>query len=93
MWSLEIDSPSRGRKLWEYFIHNTQDECLEIDSPSRGRKPHTAQKFFPLFSQRLEIDSPSRGRKLYVYTDEEIDERLEIDSPSRGRKPQLRYIL
>ena len=52
---LEIDSPSRGRKLiLPSFPLTNSLQSLEIDSPSRGRKP----------APRLEIDSPSRGRKL-----------------------------
>ena len=37
---LEIDSPSRGRKLENGFDFTEDEKSLEIDSPSRGRKPH-----------------------------------------------------
>ena len=62
--SLEIDSPSRGRKrniiynnLVSHFLR------LEIDSPSRGRKHMVIDKR-DIHILSLEIDSPSRGRKL-----------------------------
>ena len=59
--SLEIDSPSRGRKLIFRTIIFIIVKSLEIDSPSRGRKPdRTAYNFYVT---SLEIDSPSRGRK------------------------------
>ena len=36
---LEIDSPSRGRKLRDPEVVILDEASLEIDSPSRGRKP------------------------------------------------------
>ena len=62
---LEIDSPSRGRKLEKINeLENGDVESLEIDSPSRGRKlpKKSTPEGTKLYS--LEIDSPSRGRKL-----------------------------
>ena len=87
--SLEIDSPSRGRKLnYEaeaYILPHTIS--LEIDSPSRGRKLGQDElDLVEIKNNSLEIDSPSRGRKLNAIADESIPHRLEIDSPSRGRK-------
>ena len=35
---LEIDSPSRGRKLTYLQYSSNLELSLEIDSPSRGRK-------------------------------------------------------
>ena len=61
--SLEIDSPSRGRKL-EYNPNEPAYDSLEIDSPSRGRKLQYSLMEVSLPTSSLEIDSPSRGRKL-----------------------------
>ena len=47
---LEIDSPSRGRKLENGFDFTEDEKSLEIDSPSRGRKLCFAVPFLALFS-------------------------------------------
>ena|GEM_PF-3355113 len=63
---LEIDSPSRGRKLditLDTIGLKAMCESLEIDSPSRGRK-RSSPTLSSLADTGLEIDSPSRGRKL-----------------------------
>ena len=75
---LEIDSPSRGRKLHFEVNHiEVFGNGLEIDSPSRGRKRKNGliRKYLMGKSVSLEIDSPSRGRKLNV-TEREYEERL-----------------
>ena len=61
--SLEIDSPSRGRKRRiKHFFFNGHTS-LEIDSPSRGRKRMLHENnVFTI--NRLDIDSPSSGRIL-----------------------------
>ena len=64
-FSLEIDSPSSGRKLLDVKkMNDIIPYGLEIDSPSRGRK-RVLQNTFSVMGvhTRLEIDSPSRGRK------------------------------
>ena len=88
MESLEIDSPSRGRKPWCEDKDDPQYAMsLEIDSPSRGRKrtTTTVAGAFKLV-KGLEIDSPSRGRKRGPVKTVNKTQGLEIDSPSRGRK-------
>ena len=67
-FSLEIDSPSRGRKLFCSPISQGAQHLnrLEIDSPSRGRKREFLVGILD-FTKSLEIDSPSRGRKLCAY--------------------------
>ena len=61
---LEIDSPSRGRKLDQRLCWTNLVPCLEIDSPSRGRKRKKQAYYVKrTASDSLEIDSPSRGRK------------------------------
>ena len=64
--SLEIDSPSRGRKRSSPTLSSLADTGLEIDSPSRGRKREFLVGILD-FTKSLEIDSPSRGRKLCAY--------------------------
>ena len=61
--SLEIDSPSRGRKRKVADTVKNAVGRLEIDSPSRGRK-RSSPTLSSLADTGLEIDSPSRGRKL-----------------------------
>ena len=66
---LEIDSPSRGRKLCERYMVTiiSYMNRLEIDSPSRGRKLNlTSSATSNRDDACLEIDSPSRGRKRYT---------------------------
>ena len=86
---LENDSPSRGRKHWNYcwlFRNSYWKTSLENDSPSRGRKP-TIPSLAPPSSISLENDSPSRGRKLTLTNPfNNLLISLENDSPSRGRK-------
>ena len=60
--SLEIDSPSRGRKH-SGLIVVLIGIGLEIDSPSRGRKRSSGILRSHISTWSLEIDSPSRGRK------------------------------
>ena len=85
--SLEIDSPSRGRKHTKFIRFRNILNSLEIDSPSRGRKLKPTEKMRE-FIYSLEIDSPSRGRKRLSksITNDGAYKGLEIDSPSRGRK-------
>ena len=47
LFRLEIDSPSRGRKLAEMKAMKEKELSLEIDSPSRGRK-HQANVMYTL---------------------------------------------
>ena len=51
--SLEIDSPSRGRKLLATNAPAPTVPSLEIDSPSRGRKPHDIRQRIKLTTNKV----------------------------------------